>query len=93
MSKRILNIGCGYSEVGTHFLDLYPRREEVIKYNADTDKIPFEDNFFDEVITEFVFEHLKDRRLFLSEVYRVLNRGGKLRLVTDNAGFLLYHNK
>jgi len=92
MTFNKLNIGCGFSEDGTHFIDLYPRREEVKKYNADTDKIPFEDNFFDEVIAEFIFEHLKDRKLFLTEVQRVLKVGGKFTMITDNAGFLPYHN-
>lgn len=87
-----LNIGCGFSKDGTHFLDLYPRRKEVIKYDADVDKIPFEDNYFDEVIAEFVFEHLKDRNLFLNEVKRVMKKGAKFTLLTDNAGFLPYHN-
>ena len=91
-NKNILNIGSGFSKEGTHFLDLYPRKKHIIKYNADIDKIPFDDNYFDEVISEFMFEHLKDRKLFLNEVYRVLKPNGIFKLKTDNAGFLFYHN-
>jgi len=93
MTKRVLNIGCGDSTEGTDFADLYPQRKEVHAYNADMDELPFSDNTFDEVTNEYLFEHLKDRRLFLSEVYRVLKPGGSFYMQTDNAGFLLYHNK
>lgn len=92
MTKRILNIGCGDDIIGTDFVDLYPQRESVKKYNADVDKLPYEDNTFDIVMNKYMFEHLKDRRLFLSEVFRVLKPGGEFWLETDNAGFILYHN-
>lgn len=90
--KRILNIGCGKDENSTDFLDLYPSRKEVIKYNADIDRIPFEDNTFEGIICNFLLEHLKDRVLFFKEVRRVLKKNGKLKLCTDNAGWFGYHN-
>lgn len=84
---RILNVGCGKQKYGTHFLDIYPSRKDVKKYNADKDKIPFPNEYFDEVYCRNLFEHLKNPFLFLKEVYRVLKKGGKFVLITDNALF------
>lgn len=83
--KKILNIGCGNDTEGTDFLDLYPQRKEVKKYNADTDIIPYKSNTFDKVMTNNMFEHLRNHKLFLDECCRVLKRGGTIYLRTDNA--------
>ena len=42
----------------------------------DLQKIPFEDNTFDIVISEEVMEHIQDYNKALDEVYRVLKPGG-----------------
>jgi len=87
MNKRILNVGCGNDTYGTHFLDLYPTRKEVIKCDVNKDKFPFPNNYFDEVIAIALFEHLTNPLNFLKESYRVLKKNGKLILITDNAAF------
>lgn len=89
--KKILNIGCGEDTFGTHFVDLYPTRDNVIKCDVDKDELPFEDNFFDEIYAKFIFEHMKNPNLFLKKCYRVLKKGGNLVLITDNAGFWIFH--
>ncbi len=86
-NKKILNVGSGVSTYGTDFIDLYPQRKGVKKYNADTDKIPYPDNTFDEVFARSVFEHFRNHKFFLDEAYRVLKPGGKIILITDNALF------
>lgn len=85
-NKRILNVGCGNDTYGTDFVDLYPSRPEVIKCNMDVEKIPFPDNYFDEVYSKYTFEHLINPLNFLKESFRVLKKGGKIIIVTDNAG-------
>jgi len=85
--RKILNVGCGEDTYGTHFVDLYPTRKEVIKCNVDKEKLPFPNNYFDQVVAKFIFEHLTSHRHFLKEVYRVLKKNGKLILMTDNASF------
>ena len=85
--KRILNCGCGLDTYGTDFIDVYPSRKGVIKCNFDMEKFPFEGNYFDEVYAENIFEHLKNPLNFLKESRRVLKSGGKITLLTDNAGF------
>ena len=88
--KKILNVGCGSDTYGTHFIDLYPTRKEVLKCNVDTDKFPFPDNYFDEVYAKYLFEHLRNPMHFLSECYRVLKRGGKIIIITDNANYWVW---
>jgi len=87
---RILNIGCGNDTYGTDFVDLYPQRKEVVKCAIDFEKLPYEDNTFDEIRMDFIFEHLKNHEQVLKECYRVLKKGGLLDLKTDNAGYWYY---
>ncbi|MEM2955026.1 MAG: class I SAM-dependent methyltransferase, partial [Candidatus Nanoarchaeia archaeon] len=91
MKKMILNVGCGDETYGTHFVDLYPSRPEVIKCDLGKEKLPFPDNFFDEVYSKNVLEHLKNPGFALEEMKRVLKKGGELVLITDNAGYLFHH--
>lgn len=88
---KILNIGCGGQKYGTHFVDLYPLRDGIIKCNVDNEKLPFPNNYFDEVFSNNLFEHLKNPGFVLKEMYRVLKKGGMLVLITDNAGFIFWH--
>lgn len=92
MKKRILNLGCGESTYGTDFVDIYPMRKEVKKCDIDKDKLPYKSNAFDEVFSSFVFEHLTSPRHALQEMYRVLKKGGKVVIHTNNAGYLWFHN-
>jgi len=92
MKQRILNVGCGNDTYGTDFVDVYPLRKGVFKCNLDEEKLPYKNNTFDEVYCAFVFEHLKNPNLILKEMVRVLKRGGKVILKTDNAGWWGYHN-
>ena len=87
MKKRILNVGCGNDTYGTHFIDLYPTRSNVIKLDVNKDRFPFPNSYFDEVVAIALFEHLTNPLNFLRESYRVLKRNGKIVIITDNAGF------
>ncbi|MFA6431795.1 MAG: class I SAM-dependent methyltransferase [Candidatus Margulisiibacteriota bacterium] len=88
---KILNVGCGDQIFGTHFIDLYPQRENVIKCDVEKEAIPFPDNYFDEVYCENMLEHLKSPNKVLVEMLRVLKKKGKLTVITDNASFWAYH--
>lgn len=52
----------------------YKGKSKVIK--VDITKIPFEDNHFDVIICNHVLEHIKDDALAMSELFRVLKKGG-----------------
>ncbi len=88
---KVLNVGCGESQYGTHFIDLYPQRREVIQCDIETQEIPFEDAYFDIVYSENLLEHLRNPNSALREMVRVLKRGGRLDVITDNASFWAFH--
>ncbi len=88
---KILNVACGKQTYGTHFIDLYPQRKNVIKCDVEHQKLPFSNGFFDEVYSENLFEHLKNPNKVLREMYRVLKKNGKLVVITDNASFWGWH--
>ena len=35
VKRRVLNVGCGKDTYGTDFVDKYPSRKDVIKYDID----------------------------------------------------------
>jgi SAM-dependent methyltransferase len=90
MKKRILNVGCGADTYGTDFIDLYPTRKNVKKWDMQKEKIPFKDNTFDEVYSHSVLEHCQNPGFFISEIKRVCKKGGKIKIFTDNASHWIY---
>jgi SAM-dependent methyltransferase len=87
--RKILNVGCGGQTYGTHFLDVYPSRNEVKKWDAEKG-IPFKNDFFDEVYSRNLFEHLKNPNFVLKEMFRVTKPNGKVVLITDNASYWVW---
>lgn len=89
--KKILNVGCGDDNYGTDFIDIYPKRAEVVKCNVEEEEIPFPANHFDEVYAKFIFEHMKNPNEFLKKCLRVLKKGGRLTVITDNSGCWVWY--
>ncbi|MEW6748382.1 MAG: methyltransferase domain-containing protein [Candidatus Micrarchaeota archaeon] len=86
---RVLNIGCGEDfTIGTDFVDLYPQKDDVKQCDIDKDRLPYDDGTFDEVYTKNLFEHLTNPANLMKEANRVLKKGGRLTLITDNAAYL-----
>jgi cephalosporin hydroxylase/predicted SAM-dependent methyltransferase len=83
---RLLNLGCG-----AHFhpswvnVDINPNNSQVLKHDLQT-RLPFEDDSFGAVYHSHVLEHLPRRNAapFLKECYRVLARGGIMRVVVPD---------
>jgi predicted SAM-dependent methyltransferase len=88
---KILNVGCGTETYGTHFTDLSSQRKEVVICDNDKDRLPFPDEYFDEVYSRNLLEHITNLGFFMSECFRVLKKGGKLKLSTDNANYWLWN--
>lgn len=87
---RKLEVGSGNRpQNGYEHLDLDPACPHV-EYVAPMDKIPVEDNTFDEIISIHVIEHDSWRKgkEILTEWYRVLKPGGKVQLATPNLKFI-----
>ena len=64
--------------------------------NADACKLPYEDNYFDLVLSTDAFEHMnKDKQvLAANEIYRVLKNGGRAYIEVPNKFQLIdEHNK
>lgn len=95
----MLNIGTGGNVIkGWLNTDLYPRKSDVaeVVYLDASIKFPFNDNTFEHIYSEHIFEHLnfQDSCNMLSECYRVLKPNGIMRLALPHFDFLkgLYEN-
>lgn len=88
---RVLNVGCGPDRYGTDFVDLYPARPEVVRCDVSRERLPYPDEAFDEVYSKNLFEHVSNPEHCLNEMQRVTRRGGTVRIITDNAGWVPFH--
>ena len=52
----------------------------------------FDDNSFDTIISFQVIEHIKNDKLFVKEIYRLLKKGGKALITTPNILMTLTRN-
>lgn len=90
---KILSIGTGtgddlkiLKEFGDNYVtDILPEALEIVpqeycfeKRIADATNLPYENNFFDVVVSFDVFEHIEDDKKAVQEVHRVLRKGGAL---------------
>jgi len=83
--KLILDFGAGNPKKNELF-DNVVRLDYVHYANNDIvfdmKNLPFKDETFDYVISESVFEHLKDPWHYAQEIYRVLKKGGQVTIDT-----------
>ncbi|WP_200377201.1 TylF/MycF/NovP-related O-methyltransferase [Thiocystis violacea] len=84
--KRLLNLGCGNRYHGDWInVDFTSSSDQVISYNL-LQGIPFEKASFDVVYHSHILEHFPKSQApsFLLECYRVLKRGGILRIAVPD---------
>lgn len=60
--------------------------------NATVPPLPFKDESFDCVVSFQVIEHIEDDRRLISEIYRVLRKGGRFIVTTPNRPMSLTRN-
>jgi len=88
--RRILNVGCGSETYGTDFVDMYPQRPEVKQADVDGAVLPYESDTFDEVYSKNLLEHLTNLGATFKEFHRLLNDGGRMVAITDNASYWVW---
>jgi len=98
-NSKILDLGCGYnanfirkiSNKNCHCFGLDISINKELHLNNTTlaehnlnNKLPFDDNIFDVVISLANLEHLQDLKFAFKEIFRVLKPGGILLLTTPS---------
>lgn len=85
-----LHIGCGYY-VFEGWLNVDISDIPGVYYLDAGSPYPFQDNSFDYIFSEHLFEHLTLQQgiMMLQECYRVLKPGGRKRIATPDLNFLI----
>jgi hypothetical protein len=83
--KTVLHLGPGSQKEITDAVEL-----DRPDWNADTDKIPFEDGEVGGIYATHFFEHLENPRFCLAECARVLATRAPLNILVPHATSLLY---
>jgi len=68
--------GIDYSDIAIEFAKEKTKNLNIDFRQGSAYELPFEDNSFDIVVSSDVIEHLEDMPLYLSEIKRVVKRGG-----------------
>lgn len=98
-TSRLLDVGCGHGTLlkdvyakTPHCYGLEPDAAALAKNTLIPHKavgfvehMPFEDNFFDVIVLEWVLEHLDNPVESFREIHRVLKPGGHVVFITPNA--------
>jgi SAM-dependent methyltransferase len=73
-----LNVGAGFTRLHPQVVNVDVVAGTAIDYQASVLALPFRDGSFDVVITQETLEHVSDPFKAMSEIARVLKRGGAL---------------
>lgn len=87
---RKLQIGAQSNSIdGWLNVDIHPKSETVAYMDA-TEPFPFSDDSLDYIFSEHMIEHIsfEDGHFMLKECFRVLKKGGKIRISTPDLAFL-----
>jgi len=75
---RILDLGSGSRRRAKHIVNLEMVPMLNVDVVGDGHQLPFKDKVFDAVILEAVLEHVREPKMVVSEVYRVLREDGRI---------------
>jgi len=88
---KILNLGCGDEEYGDVRVDIFPTKTTTHVMDIEKGLPKSWKNKFDIVYSKNLLEHLRNPGFVLEEMKRVCKSGGKIIIITDNAGFWEFH--
>lgn len=77
----VLNMGSGSTRLAEGVVNMDIEHLPNVDIVADGSRLPFPPGVFDAVISEAVIEHVKDPGAFVSELKRVLKKGGVVFIV------------
>lgn len=75
---RVLDLGSGNRRRAGHIINLEIARMPNVSVVGDGHQLPFKDGVLDAVILEAVLEHVKDPKMVVSEIHRVLRQEGRV---------------
>ncbi|MBD3181790.1 methyltransferase domain-containing protein, partial [Candidatus Poribacteria bacterium] len=76
--SRILDLGSGSRRRAEKIMNLEIAPMPNVDLVADGHWLPFKDGVFDAVIIEAVLEHVREPKMVVSEIYRVLKTDGRV---------------
>lgn len=96
--KMILNAGCGRTTekekaekekdvavyAKTVYLDIRDNVGADFVHDLNDLPLPFEDNYFDEIILSHIIEHLDNVYTFLEEIHRILKPNGVVKITVPH---------
>ncbi|XOB46583.1 MAG: class I SAM-dependent methyltransferase [Candidatus Nealsonbacteria bacterium] len=71
-------------DIDDKYLEIAKEKFKVFKVDFEKDSFPFEDNYFDLILVDQVFEHIKNISNLSKEISRVLKPNGYLIVLTPN---------
>ncbi len=82
-----LNLGCG-KDIKEGYINLDIVSLEGVDVVADIEKeLPFEDNYFDEVYSDNVLEHVENLDMLLKELHRICKKEGLIHIIVPHFSF------
>jgi len=102
ISRIVLENGCGVGMYAEHLagyggtiigleydferaVEAHHRADEIT--NAAGERLPFDDQTFDLILSHEVLEHVQDDQMAVREMVRVLQPGGRIALFVPNRGY------
>lgn len=80
---QILDVGCGDKKIkGAIGIDCVALDGVDIVHDLNSYPWPLKDSSFDLIYLNNIIEHLPNTIKFMEEVYRILKKGGKVKIVT-----------